>query len=62
MLFFPCITRITKEMMIQKNIVDRVTVMETNMDIFPLDDDILSLEWNTSFSYVLEFIHLAFYV
>ena len=58
MMFFPCITRITKEMMIQKNIIDRVTVMETNVDIFPLDDDILSLEWNTSFSYVFIIIFL----
>ena len=48
-------------MMIQKNIIDRVTVMETNMDIFPLDDDILSLEWNTSFSYVFEPFRLSCY-
>ncbi len=47
---FPCLTRITREMMKDTGIIDLVTVLDTNMDLYPLDDDILSLEWYSSFS------------
>lgn len=39
-------------MMVELDISKDLTVFDTNMDIFPLDDDLLSLEWNSSFSYV----------
>ena len=37
-------------MMKDTGIIDLVTVCDTNMDIYPMDDDILSLEWYSSFS------------
>ena len=37
-------------MMKDTGIIDLVTVLDTNLDLYPLDDDILSLEWYSSFS------------
>ncbi|KAK8816432.1 hypothetical protein WA556_001377 [Blastocystis sp. ATCC 50177/Nand II] len=42
--FFPYCTRVAKELLKESGVSDVCTVMNTDVNIYPLDDDILSLE------------------
>ena len=51
--FFPCSTRLIKEYMDHFDVFSNVTVMNTNITTYTLDDDILSLEIPKVYSFIL---------
>lgn len=49
--FFPCETRLLHELMQDLEVFQNVTTINTDISVYPLDDDILSLEISNCYSY-----------